>query len=49
MTSDDRQVRTRANLSPDKIPQRILTMRGVQVMLDRDWADLFGVPMKRLN
>ena len=46
--SDDKAT-TRANLSPDKIQRRILTMRGVQVMLDRDLAELYGVPVKRLN
>lgn len=28
---------------------RILTFRGVQVMLDRDLAELYGVDVKRLN
>ena len=46
--SDDKAT-TRANLSPDKIQRCILTMRGVQVMLDRDLAELYGVPVKRLN
>ena len=31
------------------IKSRILTIRGVQVMLDRDLADLFGVATRRLN
>ena len=31
------------------IKSRILTIRGVQVMLDRDLAELYGVPIKRLN
>ena len=34
---------------PAHIERRIITMRGVQVMLDRDLADLYGVPLKRLN
>lgn len=45
-----------AALSPAEIPQtddfiksRILTLRGVQVMLDRDLAVFYGVPTKRLN
>ena len=46
--SDDKAT-TRANLSVDKIQRSILTMRGVQVMLDRDLAELYGVPVKRLN
>ena len=33
----------------DAIRARILTIRGVQVMLDRDLAELYGVPTKRLN
>ena len=33
----------------DSIRSRILTIRGVQVMLDRDLAELYGVPTKRLN
>ena len=33
---------------PD-IQSRILTIRGVQVMLDRDLAELYQVPTKRLN
>ena len=35
--------------SADVIRSRILTIRGVQVMLDRDLAALYGVPTKRLN
>ena len=33
----------------ESIQARILTIRGVQVMLDRDLAELYGVPTKRLN
>ena len=33
----------------DSIKSRIFTIRGVQVMLDRDLAELYGVPTKRLN
>ena len=33
----------------DAIRSRILTIRGVQVMLDRDLAALYGVPTKVLN
>ncbi len=33
----------------DAIQSRILTLRGVQVLLDRDLAMLFGVPTKVLN
>ena len=31
------------------IQARILTVRGVQVMLDRDLGELYGVDVKRLN
>ena len=31
------------------IESRILTLRGVQVMLDRDLAELYGVETRRLN
>ena len=37
------------NVSPEKIQGRILSIRGVQVLLDRDLAELYGVPVKRLN
>ncbi|MBR2354800.1 MAG: ORF6N domain-containing protein [Kiritimatiellae bacterium] len=33
----------------DAIRARILTIRGAQVMLDRDLAELYGVPTKALN
>ena len=33
----------------DTIRSRIFTIRGVQVMLDRDLAELYGVPTKVLN
>ena len=41
-----------ADVSPiddGDIRNRILTIRGVQVMLDRDVAELYGVPTKALN
>jgi hypothetical protein len=37
------------NVSPEKIQSRILVIRGAQVMLDRDLAELYGVSVKRLN
>ena len=49
MVENANQTVVQANLSPDKIQRRILMMRGVQVMLDRDLAELYGVPVKRLN
>ena len=33
----------------DFIKSRIMTIRGVQVMFDRDLADIYGVTTKRLN
>ena len=33
----------------DFIKSRIFTVRGVHVMLDRDWTVLYGVEVKRLN
>ena len=36
-------------IATDAIRSRILTIRGVQVMLDRDLADLYGVSTKILN
>ena len=33
----------------DSIENRIITIRGVQVILDRDLAELYGVETKRLN
>ena len=43
-----RCVRTVEEIEPD-IQSRILTIRGVQVMLDRDLAELYGVEVKYLN
>ena len=36
-------------LVASKIELRIFTIRGLQVMLDRDLAELYGVEVKRLN
>ena len=36
-------------LEDDSIRSRILTIRGVQVMLDRDLAELYGVQIKVLE
>jgi hypothetical protein len=33
----------------DNIEDRIYTIRGMQVMLDRDLAELYGVETKRVN
>ena len=40
---------TPAAIDDGFIKSRILTIRGVQVMLDRDLAELFGVATRRLN
>ena len=44
---DDLIVQTASDV--DSIRARILTIRGVQVMLDRDLAELYGVNPKRIN
>ncbi len=36
-------------LEDDSIRSRIFTIRGVQVMLDRELAELYGVEVKQLN
>ena len=38
-----------AVIDDDFIKSRILTIRGVQVLLDRDLAELYGVATRRLN
>jgi hypothetical protein len=35
--------------SGDRPRKELLTILGVQVMLDRDLAELYGVPTRRLN
>jgi len=34
---------------PESVLRRIVLLRGQKVMLDRDLADLYGVPTKRFN
>lgn len=36
-------------ISTQKIENRIFTIRGLQVMIDRDLADMYQVEVKRLN
>ena len=36
-------------MSPNCIQRRIITIHGIQVMLDCDLAELYGIPVKRLN
>ena len=36
-------------ISSDRIQSRIYTIRGLQVMIDNDLADIYGVEVKRLN
>ena len=38
-----------ATISVDEIKAKMYTIRGVQVMLDRDLASLYGVLTKNLN
>lgn len=38
-----------ASIAPAQIENRILTIRGIQVMIDRDIGELYGIPTKRLN
>ena len=38
-----------SSLSQDDIKNKIYTICGVQVMLDRDIAQLYGVETRRLN
>ena len=40
---------TKFNLSTHHIEQYIFNLRGMQVMVDRDLAMLYGVPTRRLN
>lgn len=47
-TSDKKPV-TYCDQLPMPIENRILTLRGKQVMIDRDMAELYGVETKRLN
>jgi hypothetical protein len=37
------------NLIKSEIESRIFTIRGMQVMLDKDLAELYGVNTMRLN
>ena len=43
------QIVAQTNATDEFIKSRIFTIRGVQVMLDRDLAMLYGVPAKRVN
>ena len=36
-------------ISDNEIKEKIFTIRGVQVMLDRDLADIYGVETRALN
>ena len=40
---------TNGGLSPNHIQRRIITLRGVQVLLDRDLAELYNVETRALN
>ena len=45
----DHLEKSNTKISQSKIESLILTIRGQQVMIDRDLADLYGVKTKRLN
>ncbi|HET8562468.1 MAG TPA: ORF6N domain-containing protein [Candidatus Binatia bacterium] len=36
-------------VSPERIEKLIFSIRGQKVMFDSDLAELYGVPVKRLN
>ena len=44
-----RSLQVDASISPEMVRGRILTIRGVQVLLDRDLAELYGVSTGALN
>ena len=44
-----KQELVKSSIGELEIRQRIKTIRGVQVMLDRDLAELYGVETKALN
>lgn len=48
-TANNGAIVAAGSATDDFIKSRIFTIRGVQVMLDRDLAVLYGVPTKRLN
>ena len=45
---DERQIVVQ-DVIPEKVQGCMLAIRGMQVMLDRDLAELYGVSVKRLN
>ena len=47
--SATRSLQVYASISPEMVRGRILTIRGVQVLLDRDLAELYGVSTGALN
>lgn len=49
VTNCDLLEKSNTIISQSKIESLILTVRGQQVMIDRDLADLYGVQTKRLN
>src|ERR1700749_423717 len=36
-------------VTEEKIVQKVYTIRGIKVMLDKDLAEIYGVEVKRLN
>ncbi|MBO4666495.1 MAG: ORF6N domain-containing protein, partial [Paludibacteraceae bacterium] len=45
----DIATKTSVSIAPALIESRIFAIRGTQVMIDRDIAELYGIPTKRLN
>jgi hypothetical protein len=41
--------RRKSSLAAGRVEDRIYTVRGRRIMLDRDLAEVYGVPTKRLN
>ncbi len=46
---EDKSIKAVQQISTDDIKNRIYTIRGIQVMLDRDIAQLYGVETRRVN
>ena len=49
MTTSDRAAGQHALVTVEQIENRIVTVRGCRVMIDSDLAEMYGVPVKRLN
>jgi len=49
VTTSDRAAGQHALVTVEQIENRIVTVRGCRVMIDSDLAEMYGVPVKRLN